>query len=50
MGNAKRAVIVCSGPIDDDEYWDELQKHIAVSRLKTAGDRVLNTEGTYGSK
>lgn len=37
-------------PIDDDEYWDELQKHIAVSRLKTAGDRVLDTEGTYGSK
>lgn len=37
-------------PIDDDEYWDELQKHIAVSRLKTASDVVLNTEGTYTSK
>ena len=37
-------------PIDDDEYWAELQRHIAVSRLKTAGDRVLDTEGTYGSK
>ena len=36
-------------PIDDDEYWDELQKHIAVSRLKTSGDRVLDTEGTYGA-
>ena len=37
-------------PIDDDEYWDELQKHIAVSRLKTASDVVLNTEGTDTSK
>lgn len=37
-------------PIDDDEYWDELQKHIAVSRLKTASDVVLNTEGTYTPK
>ncbi len=36
-------------PIDDDEYWAELQRHIAVSRLKTAGDRVLDTEGTYGA-
>ena len=37
-------------PIDDDEYWDELQKHIAVSRLKTASGVVLDTEGTYTSK
>lgn len=37
-------------PINDDKYWDELQKHIAVSRLKTASDVVLNTEGTYTSK
>ena len=37
-------------PIDDDEYWNELQKHIAVSRLKTASGVVLDTEGTYTSK
>ena len=37
-------------PLDDDEYWEELQKHIAVSRLKTTAGTVLDTEGTYGSR
>lgn len=37
-------------PLNDDEYWEELQKHIAVSRLKTTAGTVLDTEGTYGSK
>ncbi len=37
-------------PIDDDEYWDELQKHIATSRLRTTSGTVLDTEGTYGSE
>lgn len=36
-------------PIDDGEYWEELQKHIATSRLKTGPGTVLDTEGTYGS-
>lgn len=37
-------------PIDDEEYLAELEKHIAVSRLKTSSGTVLDTEGTYGSK
>lgn len=37
-------------PLNDDEYWEELQKHIAVSRLKTTAGTVLDTEGTYGSR
>ena len=36
-------------PFDDDLYYNELQKRVAVSRLKEPGkDRVLDTSGTYG--
>ncbi len=37
-------------PIDDDEYLCELNKRIATGRTKTGSGRVLDTEGTYGSK
>ena len=37
-------------PIDDEVYYEELKKRIAVSRLKKTDEVVLNTEGTYGSK
>lgn len=38
-------------PIDDDLYYEELKKRIAVSRRKTnVVETVLDTEGTYGSK
>jgi len=38
-------------PIDDDEYLEELQKHIETGReLRHTGGTVLYTEGTYGSK
>ncbi len=37
-------------PIDDDEYLCELKKRIATGRTKTGSGRVLDTEGTYGSK
>ena len=35
-------------PIDDEEYYTELQKHIAVSSLRAgAANTVLDTKGTY---
>ncbi len=37
-------------PIDDEEYLEELNRHIAAGRVKEAVDTVLDTEGTYGSK
>lgn len=37
-------------PIDDEQYLEELNKRIATGRQKTASERVLDTEGTYGSK
>ena len=37
-------------PIDDDLYYEELKKRIAVSRRKeNVVETVLDTEGTYGS-
>ena len=36
-------------PLDEDEYYVELQKHVAVSRRKTTVREAFeNTEGTYG--
>ncbi len=35
-------------PIDDDLYYTELSKRIAVSRHKQVEDVVLSTAGTYG--
>lgn len=37
-------------PIDDELYLAELNKRIAAGRTKNGADRVLDTEGTYGSK
>ncbi len=37
-------------PVDDDLYLAELNKRIATGREKSGCDRVLDTEGTYGSK
>ena len=37
-------------PIDDELYLSELNKRIATGRVKSGTDRVLDTEGTYGSK
>ena len=37
-------------PFDDDLYLSELNKRIATGRTKNGGDRVLDTDGTYGSK
>ncbi len=37
-------------PIDDEEYLEELNRHIAAGRVKETVDTVLDTEGTYGSK
>ena len=37
-------------PFDDDLYLAELNKRIATGRTKNGGDRVLDTDGTYGSK
>ncbi len=37
-------------PVDDDLYLEELNKRIATGRQKSGCDRVLDTEGTYGSK
>lgn len=38
-------------PIDDDVYYEELKKRIAVSRRKeNVDEQVLDTEATYGSK
>ena len=38
-------------PIDDDLYYEELKKRIAVScRKSNVVDTVLDTEGSYGSK
>ena len=37
-------------PIDDDLYLAELNKRVATGRVKNGGDRVLDTEGTYGSR
>ncbi len=37
-------------PVDDDLYLEELNKRVATGRTKNGGDRVLDTEGTYGSK
>ena len=37
-------------PIDDDLYYEELKKRIAVSRRKeNVVETVLDTEGAYGS-
>ena len=35
-------------PFDDDLYYEELQKRVAVSRHKTDAGVVLDTAGTYG--
>lgn len=38
-------------PVNEDEYLEELNKKIAVSKVKKANDNtVANTAGTYGSK
>lgn len=37
-------------PIDDDLYYAELQKRVATGRVKTGGDKVLDTSATYGGK
>ena len=37
-------------PIDDELYLSELNKRVATGREKSGCDRVLDTEGTYGSK
>lgn len=37
-------------PIDDELYLSELNKRIATGRVKSGTDRVLDTEGTYGSQ
>ena len=38
-------------PVNEDEYLEELNKKIAVSKVKIANDNlVANTAGTYGSK
>lgn len=37
-------------PIDDDLYLNELNKRIAAGRIKTTTEKVLNTDGTFGSK
>ena len=34
-------------PIDDGQYYRELQKRMAVSRWKEVSDRLLDAEGTY---
>jgi predicted dehydrogenase len=36
-------------PFDDDLYLEELNKRIATGRTKSGCDRVLDTEGTYGT-
>lgn len=37
-----------SFPVNEDEYLEELNKHRAVSRIKTAdSDKVTSTEGSY---
>ncbi len=37
-------------PIDDELYLAELNQRIATGREKSGCDRVLDTDGTYGSK
>lgn len=37
-------------PLDEDLFWEELQKRIATSRHKEDADVTFSTEGTYGSK
>lgn len=37
-------------PFDDDEYYEELKKHIKNSVKKDTVNVVLDTEGTYGKK
>ncbi len=37
-------------PVNDEEYWAELQKHMATSKIKEGAEVVLDTAGTYGSK
>ena len=38
-------------PIDDELYFEELNKRIATGRTKEGVvETVLNTEGTYGSR
>lgn len=34
-------------PIDEDLFFEELQKRIATSKLKTVEEKVLDTENTY---
>ena len=36
-------------PLDDDLYLEELNKRIATGRTKSGCDRVLDTDGTYGT-
>lgn len=36
-------------PINEDLFYDELKKRIAVSKLKTDSDTVLNIDGTFNS-
>jgi predicted dehydrogenase len=38
-------------PIDGDEYWEELRKHIATSRGKVnIAEKTVDLAGTYGTK
>ena len=37
-------------PIDDDLYYNELQKRVATGRVKKVEEKVFDTSGTYGNK
>ena len=36
-------------PINDEEYFEELNKRIACGRIKKVEEKLLNTEGSFGS-
>ena len=34
-------------PVDEDLYYEELQKRVATSKVKEEGGQVMNVQGTF---
>ena len=34
-------------PVDEDLYYEELQKRVATSEVKEAGGKVMDVQGTF---